>query len=75
VWGVLLCGLPGCTTQRIDALVQAANDREWKTCAKIAGAYGLFASASIEIAAGGATIEQCRGAAPVRAFTIQEIPP
>ena len=67
---VVLC--TGCSIQRLEALVQAANDRQWKTCFKTSGAYGLFASASVEIAAGGATIDECRGTPRYRAVLVRE---
>ena len=32
---IMLCA--GCSIQRLEALVQAANDRQWKTCFKDRG--------------------------------------
>lgn len=72
--GVVLVLTSGCSIRRMEAFVTLAEARQWKTCFKTAGAYGLFASASLEIAAGGATIAECRGMSPVRTFTIEEHP-
>lgn len=51
--------LSGCTTQRIDHLAAALNERNVQSCIVITGSYAMFVGIHLVTATGGATLEQC----------------